>query len=203
MAPTCALFRIIGLLSEFLLNAASLSPLLYVLCIEVLANLIRGSPRIKGFLLPGSGGLQAKISLHADDTTLLLKDSRSLTSLFELIDPFEKGSQVKLNRSKTEAMWLGAWKFCNDEPHGLTWIRKMKTLGVIFGVVDTEQDNWQPKLNKLEKSLNLWKSRSLSLLGKALVVNVLGLSKLIYLARVLVLPAWVLSRVNRLIWRFI
>ena len=75
----------------------------------------------------------------------------------------------------------------------------MKILGVVFGVVDTEQDNWQPKLNKLEKSLNLWKSCSLSLLGKALVVNVLGLSKLIYLARV-VLPAWALSRVNKLIW---
>ena len=65
----------------------------------------------------------------------------------------------------------------------------MKILGVVFGVVDTEQDNWQPKLNMLEKSLNLWKSRSLSVLGKALVVNALGLSKLIYLARVVVLPA--------------
>ena len=96
-----------------------LSPLLYVLCIEVLANLIRGSPRIKGFLLPGSGGLQAKVRLCADDATLLLKDSRSLASFFELIDPFEKGTQAKLNRSKTEAMWLGAWKFCNGEPHGL------------------------------------------------------------------------------------
>ena len=29
----------------------------------------------------------------------------------------------------------------------------MKILGVLFGVVDTERDNWQPKLNKLEKSL--------------------------------------------------
>jgi len=119
------------------LNAASLSPLLYVLCIEVLANLIRGSPRIKGFLLPGSGGLQAKVRLCADDTTLLLRTSSSLTSLFELIDLFEKGTGAKLNRSKTEAVWLGAWKFCNDEPYDLTWVRKMKILGVVFGVVDT------------------------------------------------------------------
>ena len=49
-----------------------LSPLLYVLCIEVLANLIRSSRRIKGFLLPDSGGLQEKVRLYADDTTLLL-----------------------------------------------------------------------------------------------------------------------------------
>ena len=55
-----------------------LSQLLYVLCIEVLANLIRDSLRIKGFLLPGSGGLQAKVRLCADDTTILLKDSSSL-----------------------------------------------------------------------------------------------------------------------------
>ena len=100
-------------------------------------------------------------------------------------------------------MWLVAWKFCDLEPHGLTWVRKMKILGVAFGMVDTEQDNWQSKLNKLDKSLNLWKSRSLSLLGKALVVNVLGLIKLIYLASVLVSLALVLSRVNRLIWPFI
>ena len=40
-------------------------------------------------------------------------------------------------------------------------------------------------------------------MGKAFAVNVLRLSKLIYLARVLVLPEWVLSRVNRLRWPFI
>ena len=34
----------------------ALSLLLYVLCIEVLANLIRGSLKIKEFPLPGSGG---------------------------------------------------------------------------------------------------------------------------------------------------
>ena len=121
----------------------SLSPLLNVLCIEVLANLIRGSPRMEGFLPPGSGGLQAKVRLYADDTTLLLKDSRSPSNLFESIGIFEKGTGAKLNRFKTEAMWLGAWKYCNDEPHGLTWVRKMKILGIFFfGVVDTEQDNW-------------------------------------------------------------
>ena len=64
----------------------------------------------------------------------------------------------------------------------------MKVLGVLFGNIPVEQDNWMPKINKLEKALNLWRSRSLSLLGKALIINVLGFSKLLYLAKVLVMP---------------
>ena len=79
----------------------------------------------------------------------------------------------------------------------------MKILGVVFGTMPVEIHNWQPKLEKLEKALNLWKSRSLSFVGKALIVNVLGLSKLLYLGRLLFMPAWVLARVNQLIWGFV
>ena len=180
-----------------------LSPLLYVLCVEVLASLIRSSSGIEGFLLPGASGRQARVRLYADDTTLVLKDLSSLTNLFKCIQIYERGTGAKLNLSKTEAMWLGAWKARPDRPLGLTWVTKMKILGVVFGVVPTEDANWTPKLEKLEKSLNLWKSRSLSLPGKALIINTLGLSKLVYLARVLTVPPWVLARVNSLIWPFL
>ena len=180
-----------------------LSPLLYVLCVEVLGSLIRRNPEVKGFLLPGARGRQAKVRLYADDTTTILKDLPSLYKLFECINIYERGSGAKLNKSKTEAMWLGAWRSRLDEPLGLTWVKKMKVLGVVFGVVPTEEDNWQPKINKLEKSLNLWKARSLSFPGKALIVNTLGLSKFVYLARVLTLPEWVLARVKSLVWPFL
>ena len=141
--------------------------------------------------------------LYADDTTVILKDYFSLVNLFKVISLYEAGCGAKLNKSKTDAMWLGAWKNRTDEPLGLTWVRKMKILGVTFGSVPVDQDNWQPKLNKLEKSLNLWKSRSLFLIGKSLIVNVLGLSKLLNLAKTVIMPAWVLSRINQLIWPFI
>ena len=36
----------------------SLSPLLYVLCVDTLACQIRNNPNIEGFLLPGAKGLQ-------------------------------------------------------------------------------------------------------------------------------------------------
>ena len=60
-----------------------------------------------------------------------------------------------------------------------------------------------PKLRNLKNSVNLWKSRSLSLIGKCLIINVIGLSKLYYLARILVLPPWVPQRVNQIIWPFL
>ena len=78
-------------------------------------------------------------------------------------------------------MWLGAWRSRCDEPLGLTWVKKMK---VFFDTIAVEQDYWMPKINKLEKALNLWRMRSLALLGKALVINILGFSKLLYLAKV-------------------
>jgi len=58
-------------------------------------------------------------------------------------------------------MWLGAWCACPDTPLGLTWVTKMKILGVWYrnGLANVDPDNWQSKLNNLEKNLNLWKSR--------------------------------------------
>ena len=49
-----------------------LSPLLYVLCVEVLASLFLSSPEIEGFLLPGARGQQARVRRYEDDTTAIL-----------------------------------------------------------------------------------------------------------------------------------
>ena len=99
-------------------------------------------------------------------------------------------------------MWLEDWRSRSDEPLGLTWVKKMKVLGVFFGTVPVELDNRMPKINNLEKALNLWRARSLSLLGKALIINILLFSKLLYLARVLIVPPFVFARINAIVWPF-
>ena len=77
-------------------------------------------------------------------------------------------------------MWLGSWRGCPDQPLGPTWVAKMKILGVFgSGLTDVSVDNWKPRLVKLEQSLNLWKSHSLSLVGKPLIINTIGISKLV------------------------
>lgn len=182
-----------------------LSPLLYVLCAEVLACNIRENNLIKGFLLPGGKGTHFNIGQYADDSTLFVKDVTSLQKLFQLLRKYELGTGAKLNVNKTEAMWLGAWRTRTETPLGLTWVNKMKILGVYFsnGLSTVEQENWQPKLSKLEKNLNLWKSRNLSLVGKALIVNTLGASKFWFLAKILPTPQWVILRYKKLVYHYI
>ena len=109
-----------------------LSPHLYVLTSEVLAKQICKNPAIEGFLLPGTGGLQFKISQYADDATNFVKNERSLCHLLETVNKYEGGSGAKLNTSKSEAMWLGRWRANGASPFGLQWVNKLKILGVYF-----------------------------------------------------------------------
>ena len=189
-------------LSRGVRQGDSLSPMLYILCVETLACPIRSCSQIEGFLLPGANGSQYKVGIYADDTAILVKSVYSLAAVFRVINVYERGSGAKLNVSKTEAMWLGAWRSRADQPFGLTWVTKMKIIGVVFPQ-NAESDNWRPKLKKLENHLKFWKSRSLSMVGKSLIVNTIGISKLLYLATILPVSKWVISEVNNLIWPFL
>jgi len=109
-----------------------LSPLLYVLISEVLSTEVRKCKEIKGFLLPGVGGLQSKISQYADDASCILKSEVSLGNLIRIIEKYEAGSGAKLNTARTEAMWLGRWRANDATPFGLKLVSKMRILGVFF-----------------------------------------------------------------------
>ena len=186
-------------------DRATPSPLLYVICAEVLACNIRDHPLITAFLLPGANGAHFKISQYAVDSTCYVKDLSSLQQLLHLLSRYELATGAKLNFQKREAMCLGAWRSRPDTPSGLTWVNKMKILGVWFsnGSVSVESDNWQPRLNKLENNLNLWKSCSLSQVGRSLIVNTLGASKFWFLAKILPMPPWVATSFKRLVYQFI
>ena len=182
-----------------------LSPLLYVLVSEVLSTQVRACREIEGFLLPGAGGLQFKISQYADDATSVLKSEKSLMHMLGVVHKFELGSGAKLNTSKSEAMWLGRWRGRGDSPFGLKWVTKIRILGVFFsnGLVSVDDDNWNAKLTKLSSILGLWKQRDLSFIGRSLIVNVLGASRLWHVAKVLAPPSWVNDKFKSLVWPFI
>ena len=82
-----------------------LSPLLYVITIEVLAVCLRASPGITGVQLPNSLE-QFKCSEYADDTTIAATSDASLEETFTIYGQFERASGARLNRGKSNGMWV-------------------------------------------------------------------------------------------------
>ena len=113
-----------------------LSPYLFILCIEILAEKVRTCQNIKGIKVFGQ---EIKISQYADDTTLILDGSNeAFTSSLQVLDDFRKISGLKLNDKKTEVLWIGVT--CNKgsgvilcPEKDFKWVKKkVKALGVWF-----------------------------------------------------------------------
>lgn len=149
-----------------------LSPLLYVLSIEVLAAALRSHPDIVGLRLPGISTPLPVVSLYADDTSIISLSDRATTAVFEVYVKFEAGTGAKLNLSKCEGLWLGAWRNRPDPPVSILWSSdKIKTLGTFIGHGNLDEANWRPRIDAVERCLNSWRSRTLSYSGKALVIK--------------------------------
>ena len=88
-------------------QGCALSPLLFVACIEPLAQILRKDRWIKGLDLPG--GLTATCTLYMDDVTLLCSDLLSVQRALDVTDWYGRASGAKLNRSKSEAQLFGPW----------------------------------------------------------------------------------------------
>ena len=179
------------------------SGVLFVLGIELLSRSIRSDPTIKGIQVNKH---ELKISQYADDTTVFFRDLDSVTSLLKLLNEFNECSGLEINNTKTEAMWLGEWKDKTDEPFGFKWPKEpIIALGVSFSYNHANADslNSGEKILSLEKTLNTWKRRNLTLYGKINIVKTLGISKLIYSASVLPVPVHYIQEINKLIFDFI
>jgi len=98
-----------------------LSPYLFVIAIDTLAAVIRTSI-IKGIKLDLE---EWKLVQYADDLTLFLSDLTSAQKLFKLLDRFGKLSGLKVNYTKTEAMWIGLCRDRPNRPLSLKWCKNV------------------------------------------------------------------------------
>ena len=180
-----------------------LSPLLYVISIEVLAANIRTHPRITGIRLPNLPSSLPVVSLYADDTSIVVSSDPATLAVFETYSLFKRGTGSKLNVGKCEGLWLGSWRNRLDAPVPILWNSdKIKILGVYIGNGDMDEANWRPRIQAVEKCLASWRSRSLSLSGRVLIINALALSRIWYVASLVVIPSWAKMELNTLIFNF-
>ena len=190
-------------ISRGLRQGDPLSSYIFVLCVEVLAIAIRNNPKIEGISINKN---ILKLVQYADDTTVIVQNLKSAEDFFRILEDFRTLSGLKINKDKTEALWLGVNKNNRNKPLGIKWSDEpIKVLGVFIGnnykqVLDV---NFSSKIKKLKQHINTWKQRNLSLLGRILILKTFGVSQFVYLAGLLPFPTCKMKEINEIMYEYV
>uniref|UniRef100_A0A8C5PP48 Reverse transcriptase domain-containing protein n=1 Tax=Leptobrachium leishanense TaxID=445787 RepID=A0A8C5PP48_9ANUR len=188
-----------------------LSPLLYALALEPLAQAIRADSEITGVHI---GPTESRISLFADDILLTLTDPvKSIPQLHHLLNQYGKVSYHQINVAKTQA--LGT----HLSPTDLTYLRTtykydwravyLTYLGIkiSFSRPTLYRLNYGAMLSTIKELCWRWARFEFSWLGRIAVIKMSILPKLLYLFRALPVsphPTFVKTlqtAINQFVWR--
>ena len=172
-----------------------LSPYLFIIALETLSIRIRRDNKIQGFKI---GEEIVKLSLFADDMTCFLRDRNGYTALFHILESFGNQSGLQVNHGKTEILALGnhTVQHVDFAKHNVCEI--IKILGVHFGYDLKQRDtlNYRQTLKDIKKSINMWKWRGLSLLGRIQIIKTFAIPKLMYRASVIPISKELIKEAN-------
>lgn len=181
-----------------------LSPFLFILAVERLADSIRADENIRGIDVLSS---HTKIQQFADDSTLFLNDEQSLIHSLQIIESFTKYSGLSLNLSKTFGLNLGDIPLHSDLAMEIEWSDSLHILGINFSKATSEKLeynlNFSPCLKKMEGICENWSKRTISLKGKVVIINTLILPVIYFQAVMLAVTARVHAEVNKMISAFL
>ena len=106
-----------------------LSPLLFIIALEILAIDIRNNIQIKGITVDGN---ELKLVIFADDMTPFVGDKPSFFVLMNTVKLFGRYAGLKMNHEKTEILPLGS-NVLHPQEFGVEEIKNVvKILGVCF-----------------------------------------------------------------------
>ena len=183
-----------------------LSLILYCIIAETLANEIRLNTKIRGYHAPGKQET-TKITQYADDTILITSDINSIHYTLASFDTYYKASGCKLKQSKLKGLIVGHNTDSTYLPDQINWVNTtgLKILGITFfnDPLYTINYNWRTVISKLKSKLAKLRYRTLSLRGKATILNTLALSKVWFLASLLHIPKWALTMIEKQIFAFL
>ena len=182
-----------------------ISPLLFILTLELLAANIRADPNIKGLKFPNSHR-QIKIRLFADDISLFVKNLIDFREILAKIKLFSLFSGLQLNKTKSYALSLGNNEFEGTHFCGIKFVKMVKILGVFFSSSTDAcsiEENFLPKLNQLEKVCTLWSKRNLSIIGKIIILKAFGISPMVHIIQSIGLMPSQINTINGILFRFL
>ena len=165
-----------------------LSMILYILQADVMIRNVEQDKNIKDITVNKD---ETKVTAYADDTLFYISGKDSVLRLDQLLEDFENATGTKLNRNNCRGIWISKDSHRMTGPLNFNWKEThLKTLGVLFDREgqDQLQPNWTPILHKIEKTIHARKRHNLSLIGNALVLNSLVMSKIWHSTQILLLP---------------
>ena len=83
--------------------------------------------------------------------TLFLKNEEAILEGIQIVEQFSKVSGLRLNKKKSEGLWLGLGRHRNDNFADINWSKStVKALDVHFGYNNRELEdkNWNRKIEK-------------------------------------------------------
>ena len=170
---------------------------------------LRANKHAKGITI---GNWEYKIFQLADDTTILAKDLESLKLTIIDFDflKFQKISGLKLNLDKCEIVQLGPTALSRAQlPRKLSNLKinngPFKTLGVWFSsdLNESSKLNYNERLNKINKILQIWNQRNLSWKGRIMIIKILILAQDVYLFPTTFTPRDFLVQLDKTIFNFL
>ena len=124
----------------------------------------------------------------------------------KIVGDFGRIAGLSLNVKKTKALWLGKWKSKRNKPLDLKWFHSpVKILGIYFSynIKENNELNFDKKIQKLQTKLDMWRSRDLTIFGRAMLIKTLGISQLIYSASNLDAPKGIVEIVRTKSFKFL
>ena len=160
-----------------------LSPIVFILVLELLFILIRSDPNIRGINISRKN--EIKLAAFADDASYFLRDKRSAELVLNHIVSFSRVSGLEINRTKSEVLLLEFEQHLGDGTDkllGIPIVSQLKILGHHFGLhkMICNFQNFYCKLAKMDKIFNMWKQRHLTLFGKRIIIQTLVNSLFVY-----------------------
>ena len=177
---------------------------LFTLAIELLAINIRENQNIVGITVNKTS---IKLSMYADDMTGLVVGIKSIEELMKTISEFKIYSGLGVNKDKTELMPLGTSN--KDDPSlinlGYKIVTEMKITGVVFTYDEVVKmnKNFSTTLANMEKILNMWKQRNLSIIGKVQISKTYSTSQLIFITNMINTPINITKQANSILHKFL
>ena len=187
----------------------ALSCALFIIAIDPLIRNIDNNPLISP--LPFCEGCTVKTMAYADDIAVIATNTNeSASALFSEYNILTRCSGLKLNADKTEILNLSEIGKRSTEvmyDNQALEIKHCESTTVCGNFLSLDENkmyekNILDKITKLDKQLNRWKGRGLTLNGKMIVIKTFAISQLIFSSQFQIIRPKDIRKIEHLCYSF-